>query len=437
LAGLLLPNTPTHLRGDSGRIRQVLINLLGNAIKFTKSGEVVVYVSEERRDSHHLTMRFEVLDTGIGIAPEAQAQLFQAFTQAEGSNSRQYGGTGLGLAICQRLVELMNGEIGLLSELSRGSLFWFTAQLKHPVASISLKQRHADCLRDLKVLVVDDNRTNGRILHYQLAVLNMHDDYASSAEEALQMLRAAAAAGTPYPLAILDMQMPTMGGLALARIMQSDPALSSTQKIMLTSLGLRLQNYVMQNAGISECLFKPVKEARLFDCLTRVIGEASLPPAGGTAPGCTGIAPPSLIMVHGPLRILLAEDNPVHQKLVLLQLGKLGYRADIAVNGLEVLRASEQTPYDVILMDCHMPEMGGYEVTGMIRARESTLNGHGKLRTRIVALTADAMEGDREKCLAAGMDDYLSKPIRIDDLSGALARSRKASGQIQMAEIEA
>jgi two-component system sensor histidine kinase/response regulator len=425
LAGLLQPNTPTRLRGDSGRIRQVLTNLLGNAIKFTKSGEVVVYVSEERRDSQHLTMRFEVLDTGIGIAADAQAQLFQAFAQAEGPSSRQYGGTGLGLAICQRLVELMKGEIGIESELSRGSLFWFTAQLKHPVASISLKQRRADFLRDIKVLVVDDNRTNGRILHYQLAALNMDDDYASSAAEALQMLRAAAAVGAPYHLVILDMQMPTMDGLALARVMQSDPTLSSTRKVMLTSLGLRPQNHVMQDAGISACLFKPVKEARLYDCLTRIMGEASLPPAGGRAHGYIGIAPPSLVMVHGPLRILLAEDNPVHQKLVLLQLGKLGYRADIAVNGSEVLRASEQTPYDVILMDCHMPEMGGYEAAGMIRERESTSNGQAKLRTHIVALTADAMEGDREKCLAAGMDDYLSKPTRIDDLSGALARSRK------------
>jgi two-component system, sensor histidine kinase and response regulator len=427
LAGLLQPNTPTDLRGDSGRIRQVLTNLLGNAIKFTKSGEVVVYVSEERRNSHHLTLRFEVLDTGIGIAAEAQSQLFQDFAQAEGSTTRQYGGTGLGLAICKRLVEMMEGEIGFESELSRGSLFWFTAQLKHPVASISLKQRRVDWLRDIKVLVVDDNRTNGRVLHYQLAALSIRDDYASSAEEALQMLRAAAVSGTPYPLAILDMQMPVMGGLALARIMQSDPALSSTRKIMLTSLGLRLQNHVMRDAGIAECLFKPVKEAKLFDSLTRIMGETSLPARGRTAFASAGMAPPSPIRVHGPLRILLAEDNPVHQKLVLLQLGKLGYRADTAVTGLEVLRAFEKTPYDVILMDCHMPEMGGCEASGKIRERESTLNGQTKLRTHIVALTADAMEGDREKCLAAGMDDYLSKPTRIDDLSGALARSRQVS----------
>ena len=225
LAGLLQPNTPTHLRGDSGRIRQILTNLLSNAIKFTKSGEVVVYVAEERRDCHHLTMRFQVLDTGIGIATKAQSQLFQDFAQAEGSTTRKYGGTGLGLAISKRLVELMDGEIGLESELSRGSLFWFTVQLKHPVASISLKQRRADCLRDLKVLVVDDNRTNGRILHYQLSALGLRDDYASSGEEALRLLRAAAASNTPYSLAILDMQMPVMGGLALARIMQSDPTL--------------------------------------------------------------------------------------------------------------------------------------------------------------------------------------------------------------------
>jgi two-component system sensor histidine kinase/response regulator len=425
LAGLLPPNTPTQLRGDAGRIRQVLTNLLGNAIKFTNSGEVVVQVCEERRDSQHITMRFQVLDTGIGIAPEAQSQLFQAFAQAEGSTTRRYGGTGLGLAICKRLVELMEGEIGLESELSRGSLFWFTAKLKHPVAAISLKQRHRESLGDIKVLVVDDNRTNGRVLHYQLAALSMRDDYASSAEEALQMLRAAAAANMPYPLAILDMQMPAMGGLALARIMQSDPTLAGTRKVMLTSLGLRLQNHVMQDAGVSECLFKPVKEARLFDCLKRIMEEASPAAVGRISTDDAGFVPPTLIPIHGPLRILLAEDNPVNQKLVLLQLEKLGYRADIALNGLEVLSASEQTRYDIILMDCHMPEMGGYEASEKIRERELTPEGQAKPHTHIVALTADAMEGDREKCLAAGMDDYLSKPTRINDLSAALARSVK------------
>jgi two-component system, sensor histidine kinase and response regulator len=426
LAGLLPPNTPIHLRGDAWRIRQVLTNLLANAIKFTESGEVVVNVSEECRDPHHVTMRFQVLDTGIGIAPEAQAQLFQAFNQAEDSTTRRYGGSGLGLAICKRLVELMEGEIGLKSRVSHGSLFWFTIKLKHPVTPISLKQRLTDSFANVKVLVVDDNPTNGRGLHYQLAGLSVRDEYASSAEEALRMLRTAAAASTPYRLAILDMQMPEMGGLALARVMQSDPTLSSTRKVVLTSLGFRLEDHIMQDAAISECLFKPVKEARLFDCLTRVMGEVSIPPTARPPPRCARVLPPSVNPVHGPLRILLAEDDPVNQKLVLLQLRKLGYGADIAVNGLEVVSASEQTQYDVILMDCQMPEMGGYEASGKIRERESILNGHAKSRTHIVALTADAMEGDREKCFAAGMDDYLSKPTRINSLSAALARSREA-----------
>jgi two-component system sensor histidine kinase/response regulator len=422
LAGLLPPNTLTYLRGDAGRIRQVLTNLIGNAIKFTENGEVVVHVSEECRNAQHVTMRFRVLDTGIGIAPEAQARLFQAFTQADGSTTRKYGGTGLGLAICKRLVELMQGEIGIESEPGRGSVFWFTVQLKHSAAPISLKRRRTDHLAEMKVLVVDDNSTNGRVLHYQLAAWNMRDEYASSAEQALHMLHTAAASGFPYRLAILDMQMPGMDGLALARAMQADPIFVSTRKIMLTSLGLRLDAHAMQEAGISECLFKPVKEARLFDCLIRLLGEAPAPPVVQAPANAPTVPPPSLNPIYGPVRILLAEDNPINQKVVLFQLRKLGYDADTAANGLEVLSALERTDYDLILMDCHMPEMGGYETSQQIRERESSYNGHAKRQMHIVALTANAMEGDRERCLAAGMDDYLSKPTRIDDLAAALAR---------------
>ena len=434
LAALIPPKTPTHLRGDPGRIRQVLTNLVGNAIKFTENGEVVVQVSEESTDIVHVSMRLQIVDTGIGIAPETQARLFQAFTQADGSTTRKYGGTGLGLAICKRLVEMMEGEIGIESKLGGGSVFWFTMKLKHPAAPITLKYRRTDSLANMKVLVVDDNATNGRVLHYQLAALNMPDEYASSAEKALCMLRAAVAAGIPFRLAILDMQMPDMDGLALARVMQSDPTFSWTKIIMLTSLGLRLESRVMHDAGISECLLKPAKEARLFEYLIRTVGEASTLPEARIPPGSTGISLPLKNPVHGPLRILLAEDNVVNQKVLLFQLRKLGYEADIAVNGLEVLSASKQTQYDVILMDCHMPEMGGYEASRKIRERAATANGQLKPYMRIIALTANAMEGDREKCLAAGMDDYLSKPTRIDDLSAALARVCEAARVVITAE---
>ncbi|MGA8480414.1 MAG: response regulator [Chthoniobacterales bacterium] len=427
VAGLLPPNTPTRLRGDAGRIRQVLTNLIGNAIKFTERGEVALQVSEECRDPHHVTLRFQVLDTGIGIAPEIQTRLFQAFTQAEESTTRKYGGTGLGLAICKRLVEMMEGEIGVVSQPNRGSLFWFTVRLKHSVAPISLKQRRMDSLTKMKVLVVDDNATNGRVLHYQLAALDMRDDYAPSGEKALHMLRTAIASGDPYRLAILDMQMPGMDGLGLARAMQSDPILLSTRKIMLTSLGFRLDPRLMQDAGISECLFKPVKEARLFDSLIRIFGEAPGLPFARPSSKEPTVPALSVSPVYGPLRILLAEDNPVNQKVVLFQLGKLGYDADIVANGVEVLSALERTHYDVIFMDCHMPKMEGYETSRRIRERESAYNGQAKPQTHIVALTANAMEGDREKCIAAGMDDYLSKPTRIDDLAAALARLREAA----------
>jgi two-component system sensor histidine kinase/response regulator len=427
LAGLFPPDTPSRLRGDAGRVRQVLTNLVGNAVKFTETGEVVVHVSEQSRDTHQITMLFKVIDTGIGISAEAQPRLFVAFSQADGSTTRKYGGTGLGLAICKRLVEMMGGEIGLESEIGRGSVFWFTVRFKHALAPIRVTQRHLDGIRGSKVLVVDDNMTNGRVLHYQLAALDMRDDYASSAEKALIMLRAAVEAGVPYRLAILDMQMPKMDGLTLAQLMEADPMLARTKKIMLTSLGFRLDNQSMRDAGLSECLFKPVKEARLFDCLVRVIGEEDFSiPIVRTTPKTESRSPSYPTAPFGPLRILLAEDNQVNQKVVVSQLKKLGYDTATAANGVEALSALEQSSYDVIFMDCHMPEMGGYEVAKRIRERESA-HAREKAPVYIVALTASAMEGDREKCLAAGMNDYLSKPTRLDDLCAALGRFRKTA----------
>ncbi|MBV8640815.1 MAG: response regulator [Verrucomicrobia bacterium] len=423
LVGLLQPGTSTHLRGDAGRIRQVLTNLVSNAIKFTETGEVVVRVSEEFRDASHITIRFEVCDTGIGIAPESQAQLFQAFTQADGSTTRKYGGTGLGLAICKRLVEMMQGDIGMESEPGHGSKFWFSIRLARPVAPITVTQPRFDSVANVNVLVVDDNATNGLVLHYQLAGWNMRDDHASSAEDALDMLRAAAASGDPYHIAILDMQMPGINGLTLARAMRSDPTLARTKKIILTSLGSRLDAHTMQEAGISECLSKPVREARLLNCLTRILGSRCLPQQTPVEKWAS-TTPASAALLSGPLRILLAEDNPVNQKVVLLQLKKLGYYAHTAANGAEVLSALERTHYDLILMDCQMPEMEGYEASRRIRERERNLNSPQTPRIHIVALTANALEGDREKCLAAGMDDYLSKPIRIDELAASLARFR-------------
>jgi two-component system, sensor histidine kinase and response regulator len=427
LAGLFPPDTPARLRGDAGRIRQVLTNLVSNAVKFTEEGEVAVQVSEESRDAHQITLRFEVIDTGIGIAAETQSRLFEAFSQADGSTTRKYGGTGLGLAICKRLVEMMGGEIGVQSKLGRGSVFWFTTRFKHALAPIRVRQQHLDGLRGSRVLVVDDNVTNGRVLHYQLAGLEIRNEYASSAEKALTMLRAAVESGVPYRLAILDMQMPEMDGLTLAQRMQADPALAVTKKIMLTSLGFRLDNQTMQAAGLSECLFKPIKEARLFDCLVRVLGEDSSTPIVRSTRETKSSAASYPDAAFGPLRILLAEDNPVNQKVVVSQLKKLGYDAAIASNGLEALNALEESSYDVVFMDCHMPQMGGYDAARRIRERESTRDASERTPAYIVALTASAMEGDREKCLAAGMNDYLSKPTRLDDLCAALGRFRRSA----------
>jgi two-component system, sensor histidine kinase and response regulator len=429
LAGLFPPGTPARLRGDAGRIRQVLTNLVSNAIKFTENGEVVVQVSEESLDVHHITMRFKVIDTGIGIAADAQPRLFEAFSQADGSTTRKYGGTGLGLAICKRLVGMMGGEIGLQSELGRGSVFWFTIRFKHALAPIRVRQQRLDGLRGSRVLVVDDNVTNGRVLHYQLAGLEIRDEYASSGERALTMLRAAVESRVPYRLAILDMQMPGMDGLTLAQRMQADAAFAVTKKIMLTSLGFRLDNQTMQAAGLSECLFKPIKEARLFDCLIRVLGEDSLIPIVRGTEKAESSAASYPDPAFGPLRILLAEDNLVNQKVVVSQLKKLGYDAAIASNGVEALNALEQDSYDVVFMDCHMPMMGGYDAARRIRERESTRDASERTPAYIVALTASAMEGDREKCLAAGMNDYLSKPTRLDDLCAALGRFRRSAAR--------
>jgi two-component system, sensor histidine kinase and response regulator len=427
LAGLFPPDTPARLRGDAGRIRQILTNLVSNAVKFTEKGEVVVQVSEESRDISQVTMRFKVVDTGIGVALETPSRLFEAFSQADGSTTRKYGGTGLGLAICKRLAEMMGGEIGMESELGRGSTFWFTSQFKHAVAPITVRQKHLEGFSGSKVLVVDDNLTNSRVLHYQLAALDMRDDYASSGEQALIMLRAALESGVPYHLAILDMQMPEMDGLTLARLMQAEPTLKGTKKIMLTSLGFRLDSDTMHAAGLAECLFKPVKKARLLDCLVRVLGRGHPAQVLRNIKNVDKTPASDRNAAYGPLRILLAEDNLVNQKVVVWQLKSLGYDVAIAANGVEVLSALEESSYDVIFMDCHMPEMGGYEAARRIRERESARNGIEITPAYIVALTASAMEGDREKCLAAGMNDYISKPTRIDDLCAALGRFRSTA----------
>jgi PAS domain S-box-containing protein len=433
LASEVPADIPTRLRGDAGRLRQVITNLLGNGIKFTEKGEVVVRLAKESETEKDIVISFSIKDTGIGIPVEVQNRLFQAFTQADNSTTRRFGGTGLGLAISKQLVAMMGGEIGVRSEPGKGSTFWFTARLgkqtgaPEPTPSIYFRD-----LFDLRVLVVDDNATNRQILRHQLFAWKMQKGSASNGFEALDLLRAAAKEGKPYELALLDMQMPEMDGMTLAKSIKADPAIASTRLIILTSMGYTHTQEELKDAGVDAFLVKPVKQSRLFDCLVNVLGRAAAEhvftkPAKDAAPQPE--RPASETPQVNKTRILLAEDNVVNQKVALAQLRTLGFSADSAVNGHEVITALSKTPYDIILMDCQMPEMDGYEATRLIRQAEKSPGVAWKAPVKIIAMTANAMSGDREKCIAAGMDDYLSKPVRRAELALAMARWKPSEGE--------
>ena len=422
-------NIPAKLRGDPGRLLQILINLIGNASKFTKTGEVVVRVSKERETETYAVVRFEVQDTGIGIPPEVQARLFQPFNQGDGSFTRKYGGTGLGLAIAKQLVAMMQGQIGLQSQPGKGSTFWFTAGLEKQASAAKAPERSFRDLYNFQALVVDDNATNREILRSQILAWRMQANTAASGAEALQLLRAAATEGKPYGLALLDVQMPEMDGLTLARAIKADPAIAGTRLIVLTSLGDAISAAELNKIGVDAYLVKPIKQSRLFDCLV----NATVKTMHGNDSGKSAVtASASICLEPNPqvdkVRILLAEDNIVSQKVALGRLQNLRYKANAVANGLEVLEALQQIPYDIILMDCQMPEMDGYEATRVIRRREKNSNqcSSWKSPVYIIAMTAHAMQGDHEKCLEAGMDDYLSKPVRAAELQAALERGKRA-----------
>jgi PAS domain S-box-containing protein len=426
LASLIHSDVTKELRGDPGRLRQVLTNLLGNAVKFTERGEVIVQAEKESETDSDIVIRFTVSDTGIGIDEAAQQRLFQAFTQADGSTTRKYGGTGLGLAISKQLVELMGGEIGVISEPGKGSTFWFTARLAKQPDQPAAPIPSMPSLNQLRVLIVDDNATNRKILSHQLSSWGMIHQESDSGALALEMLGSAAARGESYDLAILDLTMPIMDGLELARSIKSEPLIASTRLVMLTSQGLRGDGTTAREAGIAAYLTKPIRQSQLFDCLTNVVSQATV------EPGRESLNKPAVLVTRHALKektmttphklILLAEDNIVNQKVGVRQLQKLGYRADAVANGREAVEALKRIPYDVVLMDCQMPEMDGYEATAQIRR----LEGQTK-HTIIVAMTANALQGDREKCLAVGMDDYISKPVRSEELAQVLQRAFAAS----------
>lgn len=414
LAYLVHNGTPISLIGDVARLRQVLVNLLSNAVKFTDHGEVVVEVTTD--DEHGLAkgghtqqtspimLHFSVRDTGIGIPRDQQTRLFQSFTQLDASITRKYGGTGLGLAICKRLVEMMGGEIWVESEPGQGSTFHFTAVMQPAPAQPRRYRVQDPSLRGKRVLIVDDNPTNRRILTLQTQAWGMIPTPAASGQEALSLLRQELA----FDLAILDMQMPEMDGMTLAQEIRKLPGWQTLPLIMLTSLGSRGQ--AQWSGEFAAYLVKPIKPSQLYDTLLAVLARAT---PSSRAP----TAAPTFLPPDRPLRILLAEDNLINQKVTLRLLERLRYRADVAANGFEVLEALQRQSYDVILMDVQMPEMDGIEAARLIRQRFPP----GQ-QPYIIALTANALQGDREQCLEAGMDDYLAKPIRLEDLAQALQR---------------
>jgi len=411
------PGVPDRLVGDPGRLRQILLNLGGNAIKFTFAGEVQIAVTLESDAADAVVARFEVRDTGIGIPAEKIPLLFSAFQQVDASTTRRYGGTGLGLAISRRLAELMGGAAGVESQDGRGSTFWFTARFGRPDGRARRPRPLHAAVSGAHVLIVDDNATNRFVLSEQLTSWGVRHEAAESAEQALEMLRAACALDDAFRLVITDMQMPDVDGESLGGAIKSDPALRDTLLVMMTSLGLRGDASRLARIGFSAYLTKPVRQSQLFDCLATVLGGA-IPPA---------LAPPASLVTRHTLaencrraeRILLAEDNPTNQLVAVSLLEKMGFAVVTADNGEQALRALETTPFDLVMMDVQMPVMDGFEAVRAIRNPASGVLNH---RVPVIAVTAHALKGDRERCLASGMDDYVSKPIDPQELERALGR---------------
>lgn len=403
---------PKIMRIDPTRLRQVLSNLLGNALKFTAQGEIIIRIKIQEEDATKMRLRFEIKDTGIGIAPETVERLFKPFSQADSTTTRKFGGTGLGLAISKQLIEMMGGTIGIESTAGEGSTFWFTIQVqKHEILKSPPIFDH-ESFTTLRALVIEDNATYQELLQYYMSSWRIDINTANNAQEGLAMLKKAVVQEKPYDITILDLTIPdSESGIRLARKIKTDPSIVNTRLILLASID-QLTTQKTQYSGIICTLNKPIRQIQLYNCLVTTITKPSKPT----------IVSSILPKIHKQdnktkfnAHILLAEDNPVNQKVARLMLGIFGCQVDIAINGLEAVQALEHRRYDLIFMDCQMPEMDGFEATRLIRAQAK-----GNFRVPIVALTAHAMEGDREQCLAAGMDDYLGKPFAKEQLHDIL-----------------
>jgi CheY-like chemotaxis protein/HPt (histidine-containing phosphotransfer) domain-containing protein len=411
---------PVAICGDPNRLRQIMANLLGNAIKFTNEGRILARVRIASEDNQAVMLRFEVHDTGIGISREARGRIFEAFSQADDSTTRKYGGTGLGLAISKQLVELMGGAIGVDNARTQGSVFWFTVAFDKRRVDPDAPGDHQHTIDGLRVLVVDENETGRVGLERHLATWRVECDGADSADEALERLHEAAHAGRPYDAAILDMELEQGSGLLLAAGIKADPATRATRVILLSPEKLAADPVQRREAGVAYQLIKPARAADLFACLaTR--------PRGQVAPAPRFVPPQPLRHESGKARarrVLLAEDNPVNIEVARAMLESLDLRVDCARNGMEALNAvragDTAGQYDCVLMDCQMPVMDGFAATATIR-RDEREAGRGRTLP-IIAITANALQGDREACLAAGMDDYLSKPFSQQDLAAVIGR---------------
>jgi signal transduction histidine kinase/CheY-like chemotaxis protein/HPt (histidine-containing phosphotransfer) domain-containing protein len=408
------PGIPRQLRGDPARLRQVLTNLANNAVKFTEEGEVVVLVSLLETTADGVAVRFAVRDTGIGIAPDRFDRLFQPFSQLDASTTRKYGGTGLGLTICKQLCELMGGQIGVESALGEGSIFWFTLTFEEAPQGEPQRRPLLTRPQGLRILAVDDNGASRGMLEHQLTAWGFDTETARDGEHALEVLRKAAAAQHPFRIALLDMEMPGMDGRQLAKAIRTVPMLKETALIMLTPLGSHVDVSQLRSAGLTDYVTKPVMPSELFDTIMRAIAPVA---PDGTTTGLDLRGIESGERHRFPrakrrgIRILLAEDNEVNQEVAVQMLTKAGYRCDVVNDGRQAVEALQQTRYDAILMDCHMPEMDGLEATRVIRRSEQSGNTASRDEIPIIALTANAMQSDRQRCLDAGMSDYLSKPL--------------------------
>ncbi|KAA3611912.1 MAG: response regulator [Planctomycetota bacterium] len=415
LTCLVDPSLDTEIVGDPVRVRQVLLNLLSNAIKFTESGEVILRLSKERRAAGRLKLKFDVQDTGIGISPEAQRRIFESFSQEDSSTTRKYGGTGLGLSICQKLVELMGGVLTVDSYPGRGSTFSFTVVFSTGDALGSQENWNYPALRGKRALIVDDNETNRYFLRHLLQRWNMDSVECSSGEDALMAVRASEENDQLFDLALLDFQMPGMDGMELARRISQLELRRPIPTVLLSSVSADAIAEHALESGISVRLMKPIRPRALGKQLSELLQRGPKP----RLPELEEIAvqEPQLSCNTSDKRILLADDNPVNQRVGLRQLQKLGYGATLAGNGQEVLQLLEKEKFDLILMDCQMPILDGYEATRKIRSC-----GRPYAEMTIIAMTANAMEGDRQRCLDAGMDDYLAKPVRMEELQSLLAQ---------------